>query len=158
MIKRLAASPSSQVTSCQGYDINGYLLYNATMNKKTVSQNSGARIEALDERTRKVQYILVSQMIYGKCTMVPIYKSQSFGVVGSNTQKVLRQTAIGSRLSTSTILVIKMTHGYLLHSSHRYSTQLILQRRQNTLSSLENKISQELRVSTMWKNIISMMR
>jgi len=53
MIKRLAASPSSQVTSCQGYDINGYLLYNATMNKKTVSQNSGARIEALDERTRK---------------------------------------------------------------------------------------------------------
>ena len=26
-------------------------------------------------------------MIYGKYTMVPIYKSRSFGVVGSNTPK-----------------------------------------------------------------------
>jgi len=50
-IKRLAAGPSSQVTSWQGYDINGYLFYTATKDKKTVSQNSGVRIEALDERT-----------------------------------------------------------------------------------------------------------
>ena len=50
-IKRLAAGPSSQVTSWQGYDINGYLFYTAAKDKKTVSQNSGVRIEALDERT-----------------------------------------------------------------------------------------------------------
>jgi hypothetical protein len=39
-IKRLAAGPSSQVTSCQGYNINGYLFYTAAKDKKTVSQNS----------------------------------------------------------------------------------------------------------------------
>jgi hypothetical protein len=47
-IKRLAASPSSQVTSWQEYDINGYLFYTAVKDKKTVYQNSGVRIEALD--------------------------------------------------------------------------------------------------------------
>jgi hypothetical protein len=36
-IKRLAAGPSSQVTSWQGYDINGYLFYTAAKDKKTVS-------------------------------------------------------------------------------------------------------------------------
>ena len=35
----------------KGYDINGYLFYTAAKDKKTVSQNSGVRIEALDERT-----------------------------------------------------------------------------------------------------------
>jgi hypothetical protein len=50
-IKRLAAGPSSQVTSWQGYDINGYLFYTTAKDKKTVSQNSGICIEALDERT-----------------------------------------------------------------------------------------------------------
>jgi len=50
-IKRLAAGPSSQVTSWQRYDINGYLFYTAAKDKKTVSQNSGVRIEVLDERT-----------------------------------------------------------------------------------------------------------
>ena len=37
MIERLAAGPSSQVTSWQGYDINGYLFYTTAMDKKTVS-------------------------------------------------------------------------------------------------------------------------
>src|SRR6185503_11207764 len=50
-IKRLAADPSSQVTSWQGYDINGYLFYTTAKDKKIVSQNSGVRIEALDGRT-----------------------------------------------------------------------------------------------------------
>jgi hypothetical protein len=50
-IKRLAVGPSSQVTLWQGYDINGYLFYTAAKDKKTVSQNYGVRIAALDERT-----------------------------------------------------------------------------------------------------------
>jgi hypothetical protein len=54
--------------------------------------------------------------------MVPIYKYRSFGVVGSNNEEVLRWTAMGSQLLTSTMLVTKMTHGYLLHRSHRYCT------------------------------------
>jgi hypothetical protein len=51
MIKRLTAGPSSQVILWQGYDINGYLFYTATKDKKNMSQNCGVRIEALDERT-----------------------------------------------------------------------------------------------------------
>jgi hypothetical protein len=51
MIKRLATDPSSHVTSWQGCDINVYLFYTAAKDKKTVSQNSGVSIEALDERT-----------------------------------------------------------------------------------------------------------
>ena len=43
-IKRLAAGPSSQVTSYQGYDINGYLFYTAAKGKKTVSRNNDVRI------------------------------------------------------------------------------------------------------------------
>ena len=35
-IKRLTVGPSSQVTSWQGYDINGYLFYTAVKDKKTV--------------------------------------------------------------------------------------------------------------------------
>ena len=50
-IKRLTAGPSSQVTSWQVYDINGYLFYTTAKDKKSVFQNSGVRIEALDERT-----------------------------------------------------------------------------------------------------------
>ena len=50
-IKRLVAGPSSQVTSWQWYDINGYLFYTAAKDRKTVSQNSGVRIEALEKRT-----------------------------------------------------------------------------------------------------------
>jgi hypothetical protein len=52
-IKRLAAGQSSLVTSWQEYDINRYLFYTAAKDKKTVSQNSGVRIEALDERTEQ---------------------------------------------------------------------------------------------------------
>jgi hypothetical protein len=37
MIIRLAAGPSSQVTSWQGYDINRYLFYTAAKDKNTVS-------------------------------------------------------------------------------------------------------------------------
>jgi hypothetical protein len=44
-------------------------------------------------------------MIYGNCTMVSRYKSQSFGVVGSNTQKVLRWMAMGSPLLTSPCII-----------------------------------------------------
>ena len=49
--QKMAAGPSTQVTSWQGCDINGYLFYTAAKDKKIVSQNSGVRIAALDERT-----------------------------------------------------------------------------------------------------------
>ena len=78
-IKRLAARPSSQVTSWQGYDINGYLFYTAAMDKKTVSQNSGVCIEALDERTgESTTYFGVIDDIweihYGYNIQIPVFR------------------------------------------------------------------------------------
>ena len=64
-IKRLAAGPSSQVTSWQGYDINRYLFYTATKDKKTMSQNSSVRIAALDEGTgQNITYFGILQDIW----------------------------------------------------------------------------------------------
>ena len=60
MIKRLAVGPSSQVISWQGYDINVYLFYTTAKDKKSVSQNSGVRNEALDERTGESTITMVS--------------------------------------------------------------------------------------------------
>jgi hypothetical protein len=47
-ISWLAVGPSKQVTSWNAYDINGYTYYTNTKDRKSVNQNSGVRIEALD--------------------------------------------------------------------------------------------------------------
>jgi hypothetical protein len=47
-MKMLPSHPSSCVTSCQAYDINGYTYYTKEKEKKSVAQNSGIRIEAID--------------------------------------------------------------------------------------------------------------
>jgi hypothetical protein len=78
-IKRLAAGPSSQVTSWQGYDINGYLFYTAAKNKKTVSQNSGVRIEALDESTNQNTTYFdfiddIWEVHYGSNIQIPVFR------------------------------------------------------------------------------------
>jgi hypothetical protein len=97
-----------------------YLFYTAAKDKKTMSQNSGVRIEALDKRTcQSTTYYGVIDDIwevhYGSNIQIPVYRCRT-----SNTQEVLRRRATGSRLLTSTMLVSKMTHGYLLHISPRY--------------------------------------
>jgi hypothetical protein len=78
-IKRFAVGPSSQVTSWQGYDINAYLFYTAAKDKKCVSQNSGARIEALDERTGKstIYYGVIDdiwEIHYGYNIQIPVFR------------------------------------------------------------------------------------
>jgi hypothetical protein len=78
-IKRLAAGRSSQVTSWQEYDINEYLLYTAAKDKKTMSQNSGVRIEALDERTEKTTTYFgviddIWEVHYGSNIQIPIFQ------------------------------------------------------------------------------------
>jgi hypothetical protein len=48
MMKMLTSHPSSCVTSCQAYDINGYTYYTKEKDKKSVAQNSSIHIEAID--------------------------------------------------------------------------------------------------------------
>ena len=45
---RWAQWPSSQVTSWQAYDVNGYTFYTKAKDQKSVPQNSGVRIENVD--------------------------------------------------------------------------------------------------------------
>jgi hypothetical protein len=47
-MKMLASQPSSCVTSWQTYDISGYTYYTKEKDKKSVVQNSGIHIEAID--------------------------------------------------------------------------------------------------------------
>jgi hypothetical protein len=56
MMKMLASRPSSCVTLCQTYDINGYTYYTKEKDKKSVAQNSGIRIEAIDPQGLKTAY------------------------------------------------------------------------------------------------------
>jgi hypothetical protein len=42
---RLASSPSTQITTWQGYDINGYMFHKKEKDKKSAAQNSGVRYE-----------------------------------------------------------------------------------------------------------------
>jgi hypothetical protein len=42
---RLASSPSTQITTWQGYDINGYRFHKKEKDKKSAAQNSGVRYE-----------------------------------------------------------------------------------------------------------------
>ena len=57
---RLAFGPSSQITSWQGYDINGYRFHMKEKDKRSAAQNSGVRYEGIDEATRE------TKMYYGQ--------------------------------------------------------------------------------------------
>jgi hypothetical protein len=48
---RLASSPSTQITTWQGYDINGYRFQMKEKEKNSVTKNSGVRYEGIDEST-----------------------------------------------------------------------------------------------------------
>jgi hypothetical protein len=55
-MKMLASRPSRCVTSWQVYDINGYTYYTKEKDKKSVAQNSGIRIEAIDPQGLKIMF------------------------------------------------------------------------------------------------------
>jgi hypothetical protein len=56
-LTRLAADPSSNVTSWQAYEINGYTYYTKAKDNKSVAyQNSGVRIDAIDKSGNNTTY------------------------------------------------------------------------------------------------------
>jgi hypothetical protein len=85
MVNMLASHPSSCVTSWQTYDINGYTYYTKEKNRRSVTQNSGIRIEAFDSLGVKTTY---SYMTYGNLITAQDCKYMSLSVNGSNTQMV----------------------------------------------------------------------
>ena len=76
---RLASGPSSQITSWQGYDINGYRFHMKEKDKKTAAQNSGVRYEGIDETTRETktyygQIEEIWELDYGCELHIPIFR------------------------------------------------------------------------------------
>ena len=57
VMTRLALGPSSNVTSWQAYEINGYTFYTKEKDNKSVAyQNSGVRIDAIDKNGENIMY------------------------------------------------------------------------------------------------------
>ena len=63
-MNRLTSSPSISVTSWQAYDIKGYTFYTKDKDKKSVAQNSGVRIEALDPQGQNTTYYRIIKDIW----------------------------------------------------------------------------------------------
>jgi hypothetical protein len=63
-VKRLASGPSTQITTWQGYDINGYRFHTKEKDKKSTTQNNDARYEGIDESTgqRRQHYGVVKDI------------------------------------------------------------------------------------------------
>ena len=49
----LAKDPSISISTFQGYKINGYTFYWRAQDKKSTYQNSGVRIDAIDNNGKK---------------------------------------------------------------------------------------------------------
>jgi hypothetical protein len=78
---RLASGPSSQITSWEGYDINGYRFHTKEKDKKSAAQNSGVRYEGVDDATGKTmtyygQIEEIWELDYGGDLQIPIFRCQ----------------------------------------------------------------------------------
>jgi hypothetical protein len=60
----LARGPSSIIVKFQPYDINGYTFYIRDHDRKTIHQNSGFRIDAMDNNNNKYSYYGVIEEIW----------------------------------------------------------------------------------------------
>jgi hypothetical protein len=50
-VKKLVLGPSTQITTWQEYDMNGYRFHTKKKDKKSAAQNNGVRYEGIDEST-----------------------------------------------------------------------------------------------------------
>jgi hypothetical protein len=77
-MKMMTSHSSSCVTSWQAYDINGCTYYTKEKDMKSVAQNSGIHIEAIDPQGLKTTYYVYIQDIweldYGLRIRIPIFR------------------------------------------------------------------------------------
>jgi hypothetical protein len=77
----LASGPSSQITTWQGYDINGYRFHMKEKDKKSATHNCGVRYEGIDEATGKTktyygQIEEIWELDYGGDLVIPIFRCE----------------------------------------------------------------------------------
>ena len=77
-LKMLASGPSTQVTSQKAFDINGYTYHTEEKDKKSVAQNSGIRVEAIDPLGKTTtQYGIINdiwELDYGANLQILIFR------------------------------------------------------------------------------------
>jgi hypothetical protein len=77
----LACGPLSQITTWEGYDINGYRFHTKEKDKKSASQNCGVRYEGIDEATQGTksyygQIEEIWELDYAGDLQIPIFRCQ----------------------------------------------------------------------------------
>ncbi|XP_037440289.1 uncharacterized protein LOC119308287, partial [Triticum dicoccoides] len=82
----LAKTPSSTITTFQGYEINGNTFYTIAQDKKSTNQNSGVRFDAATENGQKVTYYgyieEIWELDYGPSFKVPLFWCKWFKLTG----------------------------------------------------------------------------
>ncbi|KAK1630751.1 hypothetical protein QYE76_005066 [Lolium multiflorum] len=82
----LAKTPSSTITTFQGYEINGNIFYTIAQDKKSTNQNSGVRFDAATENGQKVTYYgyieEIWELDYGPSFKVPLFRCKWFKLTG----------------------------------------------------------------------------
>jgi hypothetical protein len=78
---KLASGPSSQITTWQVYDINGYRFHTKEKDKKSAAHNCGVRYEGIDEAMGEIktyygQIKEIWELNYGGDLEIPIFRCQ----------------------------------------------------------------------------------
>jgi hypothetical protein len=86
----LAKGPSSTIVKFQAYDINGYTFYTRDQDRKTTHQNSGVRIDAMDNNNNKNSYYGVIEEIWEleyRPLNIPLFLCQWVKLTGGGIRK-----------------------------------------------------------------------
>jgi hypothetical protein len=89
-IALLARGPCSTIVKFQDYDINGYTFYKRGQDQKTTHQNSGVRIDAMDNNNNKNLYYGVIEEIWEleyRPLNIPLFLCQWVKLTGGGIRK-----------------------------------------------------------------------
>ena len=86
----LSRSPSSTISTFQGYEINGYTFYTIAQDKKSTNQNSGVRFDATDNNGSKTIYYgyieEIWELDYGPTFKVPLFRCKWVKLTGGGVE------------------------------------------------------------------------
>jgi hypothetical protein len=82
----LARGPSWNILTFQGYEINGNIFYLRGQDKKSTNQNSGVRMDARDNNSKKETYYgyieEICELDYGPVLKIALFRCQWVKLTG----------------------------------------------------------------------------
>jgi hypothetical protein len=83
----LSQSPSSNIMTFKGYEINGNTFYTIAQDKKSTNQNSGVRFDATNFQDTYYGYIEeIWELDYGCDLKVPLFRCKWVNMTGGGVQ------------------------------------------------------------------------